>query len=186
MRTKNKKSDHCVTNTFSISRLCENDDTSTFFCTDNDLNDFLHNSALQDIQRGYSVTHLVKMGNTIVGFFTLIADSIQNERVDAAEFPDYCYGKLPAMKIARLATHKEFERQGIGEFMVNEAFRRAYSLTQHVGCCVITVDAKVDAVGFYEKYAFFRTKTKSNQDTVIMYLNLIQFIKNTYTFNNNI
>ena len=180
MRTKNKKSDYHVTNIFNISRLCENDDTSTFFCTDSDLNDFLHNSALLDIQRGYSVTHLVKIDTTIVGFFTLIADSIQNERVGAGEFPDYCYGKLPAMKIARLATHKEFERRGVGAFMVNEAFKRAYFLTYHVGCCVITVDAKEDAVGFYEKYSFFRAKAKPNQGTVIMYLNFIQFIENTY------
>ena len=171
-----------MVNTFTISRLCENDDTSTFFCTDNDLTDFLHNNALQDIQRGYSVTHLVKKDNAIVGFFTLIADSIQTNQVVSNEFPDYCYGKLPAMKIARLATHREYERQGIGKFMIKEAFRRAYSLTRHVGCCVITVDAKMDAVGFYEKYAFFRAKTKSNQDTAVMYLNLIQFMMNCKGF----
>ena len=179
MRKKSNKSDHTVVNTCSISRLCENDDTSTFFCTDNDLNDFLHNDALQDIQRGYSVTHLVKKDNVIVGFFTLIADSIQNEQVGVDEFPDYCYGKLPAVKIARLATHKEFERQGIGEFMINEALKRAYSLTRHIGCCVITVDAKIDAVGFYEKYAFFKAKTKSSRDTIVMYLNLIQLMANS-------
>ena len=177
--TKNKTSDHIVINTLTISRLCENTDTSTFFCTDPDLNDFLHNNALQDIQRGYSVTHLVKKDDAIVGFFTLIADSIQTNQVVSGEFPDYCYGKLPAVKIARLATHMRFERQGIGEFMINEAFMRAYSLTRHVGCCVITVDAKLNAIGFYEKYSFFRAKTKSNHDTVIMYLNLIQFMANS-------
>ena len=84
------------------------------------------------------------------------------------------------MKIARLATHKDFERQGIGQFMINESFIRAHDLTRDVGCCVITVDAKVDAIGFYEKYAFVRAKAKLNDDIVVMYLNLTQFIKNNF------
>jgi len=132
------------------------------------------------MQNGYSVTHLVKHDGFTVGFFTLVTDSVKNELIDENEFPDYCYGKFPAMKIARLATHKEFERQGVGEFMINEAFIRAYVLTRNVGCCVITVDAKIGAISFYEKYAFSRAKTRANSDTVIMYLNLTQFIKNNY------
>ena len=167
-----------MVHTLHVSRLSEDDDVSTFFCTDDDLNDFIHCVALQDMQNGYSVTHLVTLQESIVGFFTLVTDSIQSERVGESEFPDYCYGKLPAMKIARLATHKAFERQGIGECMIHEAFRRAADLAYHVGCCVITVDAKVDAVGFYEKYSFCKTKSKTGADTVIMYMNLWQFIKN--------
>ncbi|MDR2855637.1 MAG: hypothetical protein LBV40_05730 [Methanomicrobiales archaeon] len=112
-----------MTHDISISRLSEDEDLSTFFCTDDDLNEFIQNEALQDMQNGYSVTHLVKLKEKSVGFFTLVTDSIQSERVGEEEFPDYCYGKLPAMKIARLATHKEFERKGIGDFMINEAFR---------------------------------------------------------------
>ena len=168
-----------ITN-LEIFFLCEGEDLSTFFCTDNDLNDFIHNDASLDMQHGYSVTHLVKKDGFTVGFFTLVTDSIETKLIDKGEFPDYPYGKLPAMKIARLATHKGFERQGIGDFMVNEAFIRAYDLARHVGCCVITVDAKIDAVGFYEKYAFFRAKKKLHLDTVIMYLNLVQFIKNNF------
>ena len=167
-------------NDLTISPLCEDKEISTFVCTDYDLNDFIHNDAFQDMQKGYSVTHLVKRNGFTVGFFTLVTDSIETKLIDKGEFPDYPYGKLPAMKIARLATHKEFERQHIGKFMVNEAFIRAYELTQHIGCCVITVDAKIDAIGFYEKYAFFRTKKKSHSDTVTMYLNLVQFIKNNF------
>jgi len=169
-----------MTNDLEVFALCEGEDLSTFFCTDNDLNDFIHNDALQDMQKGYSVTHLVKKDEITVGIFTLVTDSIEAKLIDKDEFPDYPYGKLPAMKIARLATHKEFERQRIGKFMINEAFIRAYELTQHIGCCVITVDAKIDSVGFYEKYAFFRTKKKSHSDNVTMYLNLVQFIKNNF------
>jgi len=166
-------------NNLKIVRLCKDENTSTFFCTDNDLNDFIHNEALQDMQNGYSVTHLVKRDGFIVGFFTLVTDSIETKMIAKDEFPDYSYRKLPAMKIARLATHREFERQHIGKFMVNEALKRAYNLTRHIGCSVITVDAKVDAVPFYEKYAFFKAKKKAHPDTVTMYLNFVKFIKDS-------
>jgi GNAT superfamily N-acetyltransferase len=132
------------------------------------------------MQNGYSVTHLVKMDGCIVGFFTLVMASVQSELIGKNEFPDYCYGRLPAMKIARLATHRDFERQRIGEFMIIAALKRAYDLTRHIGCCVITVDAKVDATGFYEKYSFFRVKKQTYPDIVTMYLNLTQYIKNNF------
>jgi len=42
-----------MTNDFKIFPLCEDKELATFFCTDNDLNDFIHNDALQDMKRGY-------------------------------------------------------------------------------------------------------------------------------------
>ena len=104
------KSNSYMINDLKISRLCNEDDLSPFFCTDDDLNDFIHNDALQDMENGYSVTHIVKMDGSIVGFFTLVMASVQSELISKNEFPDYCYGRLPAMKIARLATHRNFER----------------------------------------------------------------------------
>jgi len=169
-----------MTSNLEIFPLCEDEDLSTFFCTDNDLNDFLHADALLDMQNGYSVTHLVKKDDCSVGFFTLITDSIQTKFIEINEFPSYRYGKLPAIKIARLATHREFERQGIGQFMINESLKRAYNLTRQIGCCVITVDAKIDAVPFYEKYSFLRAKNVIHPNIVIMYLNLVRYIKDSF------
>ena len=96
-----------MTNDLNISFLCEEEELLTFFCTDNDLNDFIHNVALQDMQNGYSVTHLVKKDGFTVGFFTLITDSIRANLIGKDEFPNYPYGKLPAMKIARLVLQRQ-------------------------------------------------------------------------------
>ena len=49
-----------MTNDLEIFTFCEGEDLSGFFCTDGDLNDYVHNDAYQDMQKGYSVTHLVK------------------------------------------------------------------------------------------------------------------------------
>ena len=136
------------------------------------------------MESGYSVTHLVKREGVTIGFFTLVTDSLQRERVDESEFHDCQYGKFPAMKIARLATHKDFERQGVGQFMINKALTYGYYITRDIGCCVITVDAKKGSVGFYEKFSFVRAKTKSDSDTITMYFNLAQAIKNAFARQN--
>jgi hypothetical protein len=180
VKKKKKKRGRSVTNNFEIFPLCEGEVLSIFFCTGNDQNDFLHNDAWLDMQKGYSVAHLVKRGGFTVGFFTPVTDSIETKLIAKGEFPDYPYGKLPAMKIARLATHKEFEREKIGEFMTHKIFIRAYDLARHIRCCVITVDAKVDATGFYEKYAFSRAQKRIYPDTVIMFLNFVQFLKDSF------
>ena len=157
--------------------LSEKEDLSSFFCTDADLNEYFHQDALKDHQNLYSVTHLVKSHEKIIGFFTLVTDTIQLDWVDESLFPDFDYRKLPAVKIARLATHRDYERRGIGKYMIIDIFRRVSNVTLDIGCCVITVDAKRDAVGFYEKYAFRKVAIHLKQDTEVMYLNIKQLIE---------
>ena len=61
--------------------------------------------------------------------------------------------------------------------MIVTSLKHAYDLTRHIGCCLITVDAKLDATGFYEKYSFLKVKKQIHPDIVAMYLNLTQYIK---------
>ncbi|MDR2855844.1 MAG: hypothetical protein LBV40_06810 [Methanomicrobiales archaeon] len=134
------------------------------------------------MQNGYSVTHLAKLKETPVGFFTLVTDTIHMNVVDDVLFPCYDYNKLPAVKIARLATHCNYEGMGVGRFMLTDIFKQVYRVTKNIGCCAITVDAKRSSVWFYKKYAFYEAKSKSNQNTVVMYMNLRQFIVHNKKF----
>lgn len=161
-----------------ITPLSQNEDLSSFTCNDQDLNEYIQHDAKKDLANFYSATKLVKYQGEIVGFFTLITDTIQMDKVEPDEFPEFEYSKLPGIKIARLATHTEYEKQGVGRYMIIEIFRCVADLTLDVGCTVITVDAKKDAVGFYEKYAFVKAKSKSSHDTEVMYLNVRQLIEN--------
>jgi GNAT superfamily N-acetyltransferase len=76
---------------------------------------------------------------------------------------------LPALKIARLATHQEYEGRGIGRAMLLKTVAIAMRISCCVGCRMITVDAKPDAVGFYLKYGFQKALTKKKKDTAPLY-----------------
>ena len=145
-------------------------DLSCFSCSEQELNDFLTTDALTDHTSLYSITRLVHYNGTLAGFFTLIADNISVTSIPSENYVDYHYQKLPAVKIARLAVDKKFERQGIGRRIITEIFRIVYEVSQQIGCRVITVDAKENALGFYKKFAFMEVESKKHQDYIPMYL----------------
>lgn len=77
---------------------------------------------------------------------------------------------MPAIKIARLATDKNYERKGVARLMLKQIFHIVDQISDDAGCRIITVDAKKEAIGFYRKYAFIEVKSKRNADYIPMYL----------------
>ena len=60
---------------------------------------------------------------------------------------------LPALRIARLAVDARAQGRGIGE-LLKQALILARRTAEAVGCVGVVVDAKSDAVAFYERYGF--------------------------------
>lgn len=160
-----------------ISPLTKRDVLTSFNSTSAELNDFLINDAFDDQEKMTSRTNLCFWKKTLVGFVTLVADTIgvqlihENERVG-----DYQYAKYPAIKIGRIAVDRNFERKGIGRFLLLAAVGKALSISNDIGCRYITVDSKPDAVGFYKKYNFREVNGYSNSDLHKMYLNMYPIV----------
>jgi hypothetical protein len=96
-------------------------DLSGFCSAEPELDEFLKEDALVNQNNLISVTRLVFWKGNLVGFFTLINDSIEVRTVEACDREeDYHFRKYPALKIARLATHSDYERFGIGRSMLEE------------------------------------------------------------------
>jgi GNAT superfamily N-acetyltransferase len=150
--------------------LSLNNDLSNFYCSDQELTDFLKEDALNNQQRNFSVTHLAYWNKKIVGYFSLITDCISVENIDSEDRQDdIIYRKYPALKIARLATDKEFEHRGIGTLMMDQIFYITFTLSKTVGCRTITVDSKHKSFGFYQKNGFKKATCRA-RETIPMYL----------------
>jgi GNAT superfamily N-acetyltransferase len=130
-------------------------DVSLFRCTDQDLNEFIRQDALADQNALLSVTRLVYYKGDIVGFFTLVNSAIKTGLIspDDGEI-EYGYTYYPAIKIARLATHRDHERCGIGRAMLQRTIAISYSLSKFTGCRFICIDSKINSIEFYLKYGF--------------------------------
>ena len=120
----------------------------------------------------------VRYFDILVGYFTLINDIIQGEEIsDKDAKPGYIYETYPAMKIARLATDKDWERKGIGTYMLMLSIAYAIRLNQVSACRFITVDALNGIVPFYIKMGFIPFHESTNSRTTPMYLNYFAVIK---------
>jgi len=147
-------------------------DLSGFHSSEPELDEFLKEDALVNQGNLISVTRLVLLDGNIVGYFTLINDSIEVRSVEECDREEsYHFRKYPALKIARLATHSDFERYGVGRSMLRKIFTISITLSRYVGCRIITVDSKHSAVDFYKKFAF-KPAMRTPGETVPLYLDL--------------
>lgn len=155
-----------------FTRLKKEHDVSTFRCNEERLAEFLIAFALNNQDDRISATRLVYWQNTLAGFFTLINDSISTSLInDGDGVKGYRYDFYPALKIARMATHSAYEKRGIGKSMLLEVIATAINISQYAGCRIITVDAKEDAVGFYESFGFVIANNEKDEDddTILLY-----------------
>jgi len=154
-------------------------DTLATFCSANDdLNDFLKNEAIESQENLLSKTFLCLFRDHIAGFLTLVTDTIEVKLVDAGDgVSDYPHQKYPAIKIARLAVDKKFERKGVGRFLILAAVGKVHQISKDVGCRYITLDSKRESVGFYEKFGFKIIKRYANRNFPPMYLNMYPIVQ---------
>ncbi|WAC05339.1 MAG: hypothetical protein OS112_01535 [Methanoregula sp.] len=153
------------------------DDVSSFHSTEQELDDFLTEDALNNQANRLSATFLAFWNDDVVGYFTLINDSIVAEAVHESDRePTWEYRKYPAIKIARMARHRDFDGYGIGTSMLLRIFIIVLHVSQFTGCRIITVDSKPGAAGWYQKKGFTLAQMKPREDTVPLYMDFHRFV----------
>ena len=82
------------------------------------------------------------------------------------------YKSLPAIKIGRLCVNSSFERRGVGTLLIDFVIETLNQLnSKYLGCRVISLDSKQNAIKFYEKNGF-KILRGENKKQVPMYLDV--------------
>lgn len=138
-----------------IRALASDDDRSGFRSGNIDLDRFFQRFAGQNHFRHYiGVTYVAVDGDAVVGFVTVSAASLEMETLAPAlrrKLPAY---PLPVLRLARLAVGEPAQGLGIGRALLRFVFALAHEMSARLGCVGVVVDAKDDAVTFYESYGF--------------------------------
>ena len=125
-----------------VRALHPEDDRSGFSSGDEDLDRFFRKYAGQNqFKHHLGVTYVATAGEVICGFVTVSAGSIEIE-------------DLPVLRLARLATAPAVRGIGVGKLLLRFALQLACDMSDELGCVGVVVDAKEDAVSFYERYGF--------------------------------
>ncbi len=163
-----------------IVKLSVGFDLSIFDCEDNDLNSFLKDDALIYQNGSLAITYLCLYKNQIIGYFSLSSDAIRLDigEKEAMPEPKRRLGEYPAVKISRLAVHKDFRKRVVGTFLVKAAVGKiAGAIIKEIGVRFVTVDAYEQATEFYKKLGFTQNLAKKRTSGLSMRYDLIDYIK---------
>ncbi|HSK50247.1 MAG TPA: GNAT family N-acetyltransferase [Solirubrobacterales bacterium] len=128
-----------------------------FVCGEASLDRWLHRYAGQGEQRDSTRTFVAadKHG-TVRGYYTLVAGQLEHAGATEAvrkglsrHFP------IPVAILARLAVDERSQGQGLGAFLLNDAFERICRAAQEVAVRAVVVHAIDEAAAnFYEHFGF--------------------------------
>ncbi len=147
-----------------IRRLEPGDDRNDFTCGNIDLDRFFQRFAgLNQFRHHIGVTYVAVEARAIVGFVTVspseldVAQLTESKRKRLPKYP------LPVLRLARLAVRTDRQGRGIGLQLLRAALTLAQQMSKDLGCAGVVVDAKPDALSFYEKYGFEQLEVVAGQ-----------------------
>jgi GNAT superfamily N-acetyltransferase len=139
-----------------VRPLRPTDDRSGFTCGNDDLDRFFRQYAGQNQFKSYIGVTYVAVDRTgrLLGFATVASAEVMAAQLtgkSAKRLPNY---PIPALRLARLAVDLRARGLGIGGELLNTVFDLAHGQAATVGCVGVIVDAKQQAIAFYESLGF--------------------------------
>jgi len=154
-----------------IRALRESDDRSRFRSGDPHLDRFFHLFAGQNQFKHYvGVSYVAVEEAHIFGFATVSPGHLEIDSLPIAarrKLPRY---PLPVLRLARLAVDASAQGQGVGAQLLKFVLMLAVRMASEFGCVGVIVDAKPQAIDFYEKYGFIRVEAKGHLQPIPMFL----------------
>ncbi len=134
-------------------------DRGNFDCGVPALNDYLRRQAAQDMRRGVSRVYVAheRSSTKVLGYYTLSAASFGKKSLPEKEAKRLPHYPVPAALLGRLAVDHSYKGQGLGKYLLFDAFHRVLRAAETLAAYALVVDAKNDeARAFYEHYGFLR------------------------------
>jgi GNAT superfamily N-acetyltransferase len=145
----------------ALTPFTSEDGASGFRCEQEPLNRFFQQNAGQQGRREENRTWVLRRPverpdlPLVLGFYTLTTTQIERRTLPSPitkRLPDY---PIRAILIARLARDERCKGQGIGEYLLDDAHRRALRVNADIGGLLVIVDAKDErAAAFYKDHGY--------------------------------
>lgn len=142
-----------------LRQLREGDDRTRFSCGQPDLDRFFQRYAGQNQFKHHVGVTWVAVDDQgdedrIVGFATVSASQIEAADLPPGQRKRLPRYPLPVLRLARLAVDESAQGRRVGLRLLRAVLVLARHMAGDVGCVGVVVDAKPDAISFYEKFGF--------------------------------
>jgi GNAT superfamily N-acetyltransferase len=151
--------------TVTVRRLEPRDDRTRFRSGNIDLDRFFARYAGQNQFRHHIGTTYVAIDEAgeILGFATVAASEMATGSLSDAKRRRLPVYPLPVLRLARLAVDERARGRGIAQTLLRSVLALAHRMATNIGCVGVVVDAKPEAVGFYDKLGFVRLKVTAGE-----------------------
>ena len=144
--------------TLTVCRLTPEHDRSRFHSGNAELDRFFKQYAGQNQFRHHIGTTYVAIdiAGVIAGYATVAASELAPATIPTSKrgrLPKY---PIPVLRLARLAVDEHATGQRVGSLLLRSVFVLATQMADNIGCVGVIVDAKPEAVAFYDKLGFIR------------------------------
>ena len=122
-----------------------------------ELNDWLQRVARQHQEKGLSKTFVAThegMPDRIYGYYALTLAELENRHLPEARRKKLPR-RIPGVRLGRLAIHKQYQGNGLGELLLVDALirtRRIYTEAGGIGLFADAIDEQ--AAGYYLRFGF--------------------------------
>lgn len=154
---------------FTIEPLTKSHERNVFECGEKSLNLYIRKYAFQNqkryIGRTYVAVNKKETDLKVCGYYTVSNAELDHISLTAQmRHPRY---PVSAARLGRLAVDLKYQKQGLGEDLLNDAILKVARASELLGIFGIVVEAKNERVkGFYERYGFFSLK----KDPLLLFL----------------
>ncbi len=139
----------------AVRKLRPQDDRNSFESGDVDLDRFFRRFAGQNqFKHHVGTTYVAEEDGALLGFATVSPAQIEVQDLPPAKqgrLPRY---PLPVLRLARLAVDKRAQGRRVGLTLLKAVLVLARSMADEFGCIGVVVDAKPQAISFYQRYGF--------------------------------
>lgn len=158
-----------ILSNYTFEKLNKEHDLSEFTCNSDDLNDFIKNDALNQQEDNLNVTKLICCDDEIIGFFSLLADSINLKSIRDEKTRETIkkhlpkVKRVPAVKIGRFAIDKKYSNQGIGSHIIGHIMLNILDLSEDLALRFILIKTYAKPYKFYVKNNNFENLKKDDK-----------------------
>jgi ribosomal protein S18 acetylase RimI-like enzyme len=130
-----------------------------FSCGKRPLDAFLKNKAKKVMRRSEHRVFCAHLDGTpyVIGYFALQLGSESVSELPDANKDNYLknYTAFPALNLNFLAVDSQYQRQGLGEYLLMDVFARTAAIAEHAGFYALTLTSlDDDSTAFYKSLNF--------------------------------
>ena len=141
----------------------------TFDCGKPALTDWLLQHALQAQGSGSARTFVACDSNRVAGYYSLTVGQI--DTLEAPERVRRGMGRypIPLVILARLAVDLDYQKQGLGYSLLQDAIMRTVAVAEQAGIrALLTHPIDADADAFYRRFGFEPTPLQDRQRILLL------------------